>query len=408
MPNPYREIFRAPGTIGFSAAGFVARLPLSMVTIGIVTMLSQARGEYWLAGGVAATFALSNALIAPQISRLVDRHGQSKVLIPATLATIVALIGLMLATRLNAPIWVLFLFAGLAGLEPSMMAMVRARWTEIYRDTPHLRTAFAFESVVDEMVFMVGPVLAIGLSVIWFPEAGPLAATILLAVGMALFVAQRATEPPVHPQGADSSGSAIRLVPVQIIALLMVALGAVFGTAEVTAVAFAEAQGNKAAASLALAAYAAGSFITGLVFGALRLRLALTTQLLLAIGLAAATTLPLLIVSSLWMLVIVLFIAGASISPTVIVAMALVERHAPPSKLTEGITWVMTGMGVGMALGSALSGWLIDVYGARSGFYVSVAGGFSALAIVVAGLCLLVEPRRSVGEGVDGLKANCA
>ena len=408
MPNPYREIFRAPGTIGFSAAGFVARLPLSMVTIGIVTMLSQARGEYWLAGVVAATFALSNALIAPQISRLVDRHGQSKVLIPATLATIVALIGLMLATRLNAPIWVLFLFAGLAGLEPSMMAMVRARWTEIYRDTPHLRTAFAFESVVDEMVFMVGPVLAIGLSVIWFPEAGPLAATILLAVGMALFVAQRATEPPVHPQGADSSGSAIRLVPVQIIALLMVALGAVFGTAEVTAVAFAEAQGNKAAASLALAAYAAGSFITGLVFGALRLRLALTTQLLLAIGLAAATTLPLLIVSSLWMLGIVLFIAGASISPTVIVAMALVERHAPPSKLTEGITWVMTGMGVGMALGSALSGWLIDVYGARSGFYVSVAGGFSALAIVVAGLCLLVEPRRSVGEGVDGLKANCA
>ena len=408
MPNPYREIFRAPGTIGFSAAGFVARLPLSMVTIGIVTMLSQARGEYWLAGGVAATFAFSNALIAPQISRLVDRHGQSKVLIPATLATVVALIGLMLATRLEAPIWVLFLFAGLAGLEPSMMAMVRARWTEIYRDTPHLRTAFAFESVVDEMVFMVGPVLAIGLSVIWFPEAGPLAATILLAVGMALFVAQRATEPPVHPQGADSSGSAIRLVPVQIIALLMVALGAVFGTAEVTAVAFAEAQGNKAAASLALAAYAAGSFITGLVFGALRLRLALTTQLLLAIGLAAATTLPLLIVSSLWMLGIVLFIAGASISPTVIVAMALVERHAPPSKLTEGITWVMTGMGVGMALGSALSGWLIDVYGARSGFYVSVAGGFSALAIVVAGLCLLVEPRRSVGEGVDGLKANCA
>ncbi|MCP4563269.1 MAG: MFS transporter [Bosea sp.] len=408
MPNPYREIFRAPGTIGFSAAGFVARLPLSMVTIGIVTMLSQARGEYWLAGGVAATFALSNALIAPQISRLVDRHGQSKVLIPATLATIVALIGLMLATRFEAPIWVLFLFAGLAGLEPSMMAMVRARWTEIYRGTPQLRTAFAFESVVDEMVFMVGPVLAIGLSVVWFPEAGPLAATILLAVGMALFVAQRATEPPVHPQGADSGGSAIRLVPVQIIALLMVALGAVFGTAEVTAVAFAEAQGNKAAASLALAAYAAGSFITGLVFGALRLRLALTTQLLLAIGLAAMTTLPLLIVSSLWMLGVVLFIAGASISPTVIVAMALVERHAPPSKLTEGITWVMTGMGVGMALGSALSGWLIDVYGARSGFYVSVAGGFSALAIVVAGLCLLVEPRRPVGEDLDGLKANCA
>ncbi|RYE86310.1 MAG: MFS transporter, partial [Hyphomicrobiales bacterium] len=263
MPNPYREIFRAPGSVRFSAAGFIARMPFSMVTIGIVTMLSQARGQYWLAGGVAATFALANALIAPQISRLVDRHGQSKVLIPATFATVVALTGLMLATRLEAPNWVLFLFAGLAGLTPSMMAMVRARWTEIYRDTPHLRTAFAFESVVDEVIFMLGPVIAIGLSVVWFPEAGPLAATILLAVGMALFVAQRATEPPVHAHDAGAGGSAIRLVPVQIIALLMVALGVVFGTAEVTAVAFAEAQGNKAAASLALAAYAAGSFITG-------------------------------------------------------------------------------------------------------------------------------------------------
>jgi MFS family permease len=394
MSNPYREIFRAPGSIGFSAAGFVARLPLSMVTIGIVTMLSQARGEYWLAGGVAATFALANALIAPQISRLVDRHGQSRVLIPATLATLAALAGLMLATRLQAPGWVLFLFAGLAGLTPSMMAMVRARWTELYRDTPHLRTAFAFESVVDEVIFMIGPVLAIGLSVAWFPEAGPLAAAMLLAVGMAMFVAQRATEPPVHPQGMVTGASVVRLGAVQVVALLMVAVGAIFGTAEVAAVAFAEEQGAKASASLALAAYAAGSLIAGLVFGALRLRLSLAGQLVAAIGLAAATTLPLLIVDSLWMLGGVLFVAGASISPTIIVAMALIERHVPAAKLTEGITWVMTGIGIGMAAGSAASGWLIDLYGARSGFWVSIAGGFTALAIVAIGFCVLAEPRR--------------
>ncbi|WP_332700254.1 MFS transporter [Bosea sp. (in: a-proteobacteria)] len=386
MANPYREIFRAPGAVAFSAAGFVARLPLSMVTIGIVTMLSQARGEYWLAGSVAATFALANALIAPQISRLVDRHGQSRVLIPATLATLVALAGLMLATRLQAPNWVLFLFAALSGLEPSMAAMVRARWTEIYRGTPHLRTAFAFESVVDEMVFMIGPVLAIGLSVAWFPEAGPLAATILLAFGMTLFVLQRRSEPPVHPQSASAGGSAIRLGAVRVIALVMVAVGAIFGTSEVTTVAFAEAQGHKANASLVLAAYAAGSLIAGLIFGAMRLRLSLARQFVLAIALAAATTLPLLAVGSLWSLAAVLFVAGASISPTVIVAMALVERHVPPSKLTEGITWVMTGVGVGLALGSAASGWLIDNYGAASGFLVSVAGGFTALAILLLGL----------------------
>lgn len=393
MPNPYREIFQAPGSVAFSAAGFVARLPLSMVTIGIVTMLSQARGEYWLAGGVAATFALANALIAPQISRLVDRYGQSRVLIPTTLATLVALAGLMLATRLQAPGWVLFLFAGLAGLTPSMMAMVRARWTELYRDTPQLRTAFAFESVVDEVIFMIGPVIAIGLSVAWFPEAGPLAAAILLALGMALFVAQRATEPSLHPQEERAGGSVIRLGAVQVIALLMVAVGAIFGTAEVAAVAFAEAQGSKASASLVLAAYAAGSLLAGLVFGALQPGMRLASQLLFAIALSAATTLPLLVVGSLWTLGAALFVAGASISPTIIVAMALIERHVPAAKLTEGITWVMTGIGIGMAAGSAVSGRLIDLYGASSGFWVSIAGGFTALLIVGIGFCVLVEPQ---------------
>ena len=71
MSNPYREIFRAPGAKGFSAAGFFARLPIAMAPIGIVAMLSQTHGEYWLAGAVSATFALTNAVISPQISRQV-------------------------------------------------------------------------------------------------------------------------------------------------------------------------------------------------------------------------------------------------------------------------------------------------------------------------------------------------
>jgi hypothetical protein len=66
-PDPYGEIFKTPGAKGFAAAGFVARLPVAMSTIGIVAMLSRTHGEYWLAGAVAATFGLTNA---PQVSRL--------------------------------------------------------------------------------------------------------------------------------------------------------------------------------------------------------------------------------------------------------------------------------------------------------------------------------------------------
>lgn len=383
MTNPYRDIFKAPGSFAFSASGLIARLPVSMITLGIVTMLSQTHGTYWLAGAVSAAFALSNALIAPQISRLIDRYGQRRVLPPVTVITVLALTALMLSARYGASSWMLFLFAISAGFMPSISAMVRARWTAIYRDTPKLHTAFALESVVDEIVYMVGPIVSIGLSVALFPEAGPLAATLFLTVGTLLFIAQRSTEPPVHAQDKSKGTSVIRLRPLQWIVLTLVAIGAIFGTAEVTAIAFAGEQGQKAAASIVLASYAAGSLIIGLVFGTLKFRRPLATQFLYAIALAMLTTLPLLFVTSIPMLAVILFLAGAAVSPTIIISMGLIERLVPASKLTEGITWAMTGIGIGMALGSSLSGLVIDAYGARSGFCVSIGAGVAALMIAV-------------------------
>ncbi len=394
MSNPYSQIFKAPGAKGFAAAGFLARLPLAMVTMGIVAMLSQTHGEYWLAGAVSATFALTNAFLSPQISRLVDRHGQSRILIPVTALSVGAFAALLLATYYQWPLWTLFASAALAAVMPSMPAMVRARWSELYRDTPQLSTAFAFESVADELVYMAGSILSVGLSVTLFPQAGPLASTIFLAVGTMLFVMQRSTEPPVRPVEAGGGRSAIRLPSVQILTFTLVAIGAIFGTAEVTVIAFTRELGQSAAASFVLAGYAAGSLIVGLVFGALRLKMPLALQFVVSIAIAAATTLPLLFVPNIAVLALLLFISGVSISPTFITSFGLIERHVPASKLTEGITWAMTGIGIGMAIGSFVSGWVIDLYGADDGFWVSVAAGGVALATALLGYCRLTAERR--------------
>ena len=80
MANPYRELFNAPGARNFVLAGMIARMPISMTGIGVITMLSQLKGGYALAGAVAATFALATAFCAPQVSRLVDRYGQRRIL----------------------------------------------------------------------------------------------------------------------------------------------------------------------------------------------------------------------------------------------------------------------------------------------------------------------------------------
>lgn len=386
MANPYKEIFSVPGTKGFSAAGFLARLPIAMAPIGIVAMLSQTHGEYWLAGAVSATFALTNALISPQVSRFVDRHGQAAVLAPATIVSVLAFLTLIAATSRGWPVWTLFASAFLAAAMPSMPAMLRARWTEIFRDRPELNTAFAFESAADELVYIAGASLSVGLAVALFPEAGMLISTAFLAVGTLAFVLQRSTEPAVrHVAGSAPQKSAIRLRPVQIITLALIFVGATFATAEVSAVAITKDLGQPNAASLVIGVYAVGSFVVGLILGALNPKMALQKQLMIAVAVLALTALPLPFAGTVPLLAIAVFASGVAISPTFITAFGLVERRVPERMLTEGITWVTTGIGIGMALGAFLAGWAVDNFGAQNGFWVSVAAGIGAVVTIGIG-----------------------
>ncbi|MBN8952505.1 MULTISPECIES: MFS transporter [unclassified Rhizobium] len=397
MSNPYSEIFRAPGAKGFSAAAFFARLPVAMAPIGIVAMLSQTHGEYWLAGAVSATFALTNAFVAPQISRLVDRLGQSAIVAPATVISVVSFALLVIASNQNWPAWSLFATAFFAAAMPSIPAMVRARWTEIFRDRPQLNTAFAFESAADELVYIAGASVSVGLAVSLFPEAGMIVNTIFLALGTTAFLMQRSTEPKVRPHDSEiSQRSAIWLRPVQFITLALVFVGATFATAEVSTVAITKQLGQPGAASLVIGVYALGSFVVGLIIGALNPKMPLQRQLLVALSVLVVTALPLLVAStSVALLAFAVFLSGVAISPTFITAFGLIERRVPEAMLTEGVTWVMTGIGIGMALGAFVSGWVVDNFGPANGFWVSVAASILALLTVTIGQASLSGKREA-------------
>ncbi|MFJ5309839.1 MFS transporter [Streptomyces sp. NPDC088350] len=402
MPSPYRALFAAPGSRGFSAAGFLGRMPLSMMGIGVVTMISQINRRYGLAGALSATIALAAAAIGPRISRWVDQYGQRRVLRPATLVALTAAAGLLLAARFEWPEWVLFVCAAGIGSVPSLGAMVRARWAAVYRGTPQLHTAYSLESVVDEVCFIFGPIISIGLSTAWFPEAGPLLAACFLAVGVFWLTAQRATEPEPHPRvrGAANGGSALRAAGLQVLVATFVATGAIFGAVDVVTVAFADERGHKAGASVVLALYAAGSCAAGVVFGLLRFRGAPERRWLLGICAMAVSMIPLLLVGNLPLLAVALFLAGLSIAPTMITTMSLIEEHVPRAKLTEGMTWVSTGLAVGVALGSSVAGWVIDAAGARAGYGVPVVAGAVAVAVGFLGYRRLSRPATGRGGTV--------
>ncbi|WP_445177781.1 MFS transporter [Pseudomonas sp. McL0111] len=386
MANHYRELLTTPGATGLALASSIARLPQAMIGIGIITMLVQKTGVYWLAGAVAGTFTLANALIGPHISKLVDQRGQSRVLPVVTAFSIVMLLALIIAVYLEAPAAWLFVLAALAGTMPSMPSMIRARWTQLFRGKPQLHTAFSLDTVLTELAYIVGPPLAIGLSVSFFAEAGPLVAVALLAVGVTAFLLQRQTEPKVHVGNKTGTSSTLLIPGVRTIVFALLAMGVIGGSIDVAVVAFASAEGWPASASFILAAYAFGSMVAGLTFGALRVSLPIEKQFFIGILVTAVTAVLPIFSPDIYILSGLLFIAGMSFAPTMVVVMNLGTIILPPSRITEGLTWMTTGISIGVALGGMLAGLIIDAYGARAGFAVGIFAGLVMVIVVLFGL----------------------
>ncbi|MEX6213986.1 hypothetical protein AB6G22_09545 [Providencia hangzhouensis] len=134
MIGRYQQLFQAKENQHFVIAGLLARLALPMMGIGIITLLAQLKGSYTLAGLVSATFVLTYALLSPQVSRLVDKFGQFRVLPVVTAVSVLGVFIIIITTWLSLPDIGLFIGALLTGAMPSMSAMVRARWTAQYKD----------------------------------------------------------------------------------------------------------------------------------------------------------------------------------------------------------------------------------------------------------------------------------
>jgi MFS family permease len=379
----YARIFRAPGSLGFSAAGLVGRLPLSMVGLGTILMIKESTGKYALAGVVSGTMALVQALCGPFLARLVDKRGQAEVVFPMLAVAVASLVTLMLCVRFHQPTWSLFAAAATAGASmPNVGALVRTRWTEAYSGTPLLHTAYSFEAVLDEVVFMVGPILVTFLTLQVHHEAGVGLATGLLAVGTTALLLQRRTQPTPHPPEHHAGPSVFAINGIRVLFVCMIAIGVMFGSVEVVTVAFAEDEGHADWAGLLLAVYAGGSLVAGILFGAIHWKTPLGKRFGILLAAVLITAAPLPAAPNIAVLALLLLLAGLAVSPSLITGLALVELLVPPARLTEGMVVETTGVALGLTAGSALSGYVIDDFGASQAYLVPVAG--SALALLTA------------------------
>ncbi|MFF9483260.1 MFS transporter [Streptomyces sp. NPDC014676] len=388
--GPYGRLLALPGARAFTAGNLIARLPMGMFGVSAVVMIAGTRGSYALAGAVTATGLAATAVVAPWTARLVDRYGQARVALPATVLAVLGSLALLLCVRHGAPDWTLFASYAATATTPNTGGMSRARWTHLLKgDTAALHTANSFEQAADELCFMLGPVLAAFLCGTFFPEAGTLVGAVLLLTGTVLFTAQRSTEPPAARR--SSARAPLRSPGMRPLLAVCLATGAVFGSLEVVTLAFADERGHRAASGAVLALQAAGSCAAGLLYGAMRPAGSARSRLPWCLAaMAALMTLPLLaagLTGSLVLLAGALLVAGMATAPTMVTTMTLVQRYTPEDRLNEGMTLAVTGLLGGIACGSAAGGWTVEHVSATAGYGVPVAA--AAIALLVA-LCAFV------------------
>jgi MFS family permease len=382
----YRSLLSIPHSRAFVLAGFVARLSISMRALGSVLMVSELTGSYGLAGAVAAAALLGEAVAAPRLGRLVDRYGQRRVLLMSLAVHSVGTIALVLSAQLSAPTWMLFATAALSGTAALPVgSLVRARWSALVGNSPALEAAFALESTLDELIFVLGPVLVTALALGVAPGAGLLGALVLTAAGSLALALQRRTEPAPAGGRDRSDAPAIRTPGLLVLVATFVAAGAIFGTLDVAMVAFAGQAGSPAAAGTLLALVAAGSLLAGLAYGTRSWRWPLDKRLLASVVVLWTGTLPLVFAPSVVLMAPAAALAGVAIAPTLIAGFTLVQKLVPSGALTEGLNWTITALGVGAAAGAWTAGLIADSAGGRSAFLVAVAAGAAAVIVAACG-----------------------
>ncbi len=395
MFGGYRSALALPGAIRFSSAGLVARLPNSIETLGIVLLVSGQTGSYALAGAMSAAYQLAVAVGAPMTSRLADRRGQTALLTflcIANAALVCVLVGLIVN---DAPAAVSLVVAALAGVtQPAIGSMVRARWAAIAPDAPTLRTAFALESVLDEVVFTVGPLVT---SVLAFQVGLPaplIVASVLVLVGGLALAAQRRTAPAPSPPAQHGERGVLGSPALFIVVVAALGIGGVFGTYEVAVVAFTQNAGQAGTSGIVLGLWAFGSMLGGIVFGGRHWPASLPRQVLVLSTILAVALVPATLVRTVPPLMVATFVAGVMVAPALISTFALTERLVPARLLTESLTWATSGLTVGFAGGTAVAGIVVDAHGSTPAFVLSVGCAATAAIIVAATLRPLTRAMR--------------
>jgi MFS family permease len=378
-------IASTPGAFRLFASSIVGRVPLAMLSIALLVHAERLTGSFGAAGIVTAAYAVALGVFGPLLGQLVDRRGQTAVLVAAALASAGLLVAIAAAPAGTPLALLVALATGIGAATPPLGACLRTLLPAVLPDAGVVRAAYAVEATASELAWVSGPPLALGIGALWSTGAALVAAGTVLLAGTVAFAAQpasRAWRPATA--GERPRGGSLRTPAMRTLVTILVGVGVLFGGVEVAVAAATDALGSTAAAGPLLALWGAGSLLGGM----LAVRLGQShgaAGLALVLGVLAVGHLALVpAAGSVVALGAVLLVAGAAIAPTYATVYAMVDRAAPEGTVTEAFAWLATAIAIGASVGAAGAGAVADHAGPGAAFALAgVAGAIALLAALV-------------------------
>ncbi len=375
----YWRVIGAPHMLRLIVFATIGRLPIGMTALAIILLVSEETGSYLSAGFVSACLVTA-AFTLPIFGRLVDRHGQTIVLIPCAIAFSASMIALALSVSAGAHIALLAILAAVAGATfPPLFASLRTLMRALLEESGLLEAAYALDAGIQELILVVGPLLVAGAVAfgsaalaVWFIAVSTL-------VGTIAFASSRVSRHWVSDaRQHDRAGGVLRSRGVQTLLIIGAIDGFLIGSLEVILPAFAAREGSAGAAGFLLATLSVGGIVGALTVGVLGARWGASARLLTLTMLIPLAVLPMATIQALGQMGVLAFVVGFLLAPTAAASASLMSQIAPTGTITEAFTWLSSAIIATGAIGNMAAGALVE------------QGGISTAAIVTALVLALI------------------
>ena len=393
----YRTLLRTPGAAAFFLTATVGRVGIAMTGLGIVWLVHARTGSYATAGLVTGGFAVAEAVAGPQLARLIDRFGQTRVLPPALLAHAAAVATLLALVAAGTPDWLMMVGGVLAGATiPQLGALSAARWAALLRDerAAALPAAFALESLANQLAYLAGPALVSILGATGHPALGTTLAGASVVTGGLCFAAQRRTASPPASGAATHhrAGRSLLRPGFAVLVGVNLAIGVFFGAMQISVTAFAVEHSAAAAAAALFTVSGCAGLLAGWLYGLRRWRTAPRVQLAVAAAGLAAGCLPLLVAGSPFEVGFGIALTGLAVPPLLVICTVLAESAVHRAVLTQAFVWLNSASTAGSAGAAAVTGYTVGAFGAHGGFAVAAMAAGVMAVLAVTGLRAPLAP----------------